>query len=102
MVTLDTLLIASCITFGGGVLTTLGFGLLVALVRNTREKDDDSQFAIPLSSLMNGPSGGGGGGGPISLIDMYRASQAAQAQAHAQSEGDDKKKDNKEIGGNYI
>ena len=97
MVTLDTLLIASCISYGGGVLTTLGFGLLVALVRNTREKDDDSQFAVPLSSLMGG---GQGGGGPISLMDMYRASQAAQAASQPPS--DSKKKDDKTPGGQYI
>ena len=99
MVTLDTLLIASCISYGGGVLTTLGFGLLVALVRNTREKDDDSQFAVPLSSLV----GGGPGGGPISLMDMYRASQAAQAAQGASQASDDKKKtDDKTPGGQYI
>jgi len=95
MVTLDTLLIASCISFGGGVLTTLGFGLLVALIRNTREKKDDSQFSIPLSSIMGGPPGGGG---PVSLMDMYRASQAAQAAQPPPSE----KKDEKTTGGQYI
>ena len=100
MVTLDTLLIASCISYGGGVLTTVGFGLLVALIRNTREKDDE-QFAIPLSSLMGG--GGGPGGGPVSVMDMYRASQAA-AQAAAQPPPPDSKKkdDDKTPGGNYI
>ncbi len=97
MVTLDTLLIASCISYGGGVLTTLGFGLLVALIRNTREKEDEGQFAVPLSSLM----GGGQGGGPISLMDMYRASQAAQAAGPPPSD-DKKKADEKTPGGQYI
>ena len=97
MVTLDTLLIASCISFGGGVLTTVGFGLLVALIRNTRAKEDEGQFAVPLSSLM----GGGPGGGPISLMDMYRASQAAQAAGPPPSDSK-KKDDEKTPGGQYI
>ena len=96
MVTLDTLLIASCISFGGGVLTTVGFGLLIALIRNTREKEDEERFAIPLSSIMGGPPGGGSGN---PLVDAYRAAQAAQA---AGPPPDEKKKDEKTPGGQYI
>ena len=98
MVTLDTLLIASCISFGSGVLTTLGFGLLVAIVRNTRAKEDEGQFAIPLSSLVGGPPGGGGG---MSLMDMYRHAQASQAAGNAPPPPESKK-DEKVLGGTYL
>ena len=97
MVTLDTLLIASCISFGVGVLTTVGFGLLVALIRNTKEKEDEGQFAIPLSSLVGGPPGGGG----HNLMDMYRAAQAAQAAGNAPPPPESKK-DESLKGGQYI
>ena len=97
MVTLDTLLIASCISFGAGVLLTLGFGLLILVVRNTREKEDEGQFAIPLSSIMGGPPGGGGG---VNLIDAYRAAHAAQAAGNAPPP--EKKVDDTKLGGQYI
>ena len=97
MVTLDTLLIASCISFGGGVLTTVGFGLLGALIRNTTAKEDDSQFAIPLSSLVNGPPSGGG----INLMDAYRAAQAAHA-GQGPPPPPETKKDDKVLSGTYL
>ena len=98
MVTLDTLLIASCISYGGGVLTTVGFGLLIALIRNTREKEDEGQFAIPLSSLMGGPPGGGGG----TIMDAYRAAQAAAAGHGPPPAPPEHKKDEKVLGGTYL
>lgn len=98
MVTLDTLLIASCISFGGGVLTTVGFGLLGALIRNTTAKEDDSQFAIPLSSLVGGPPSGGS----MSIQDMYRAAQAAHAAGQGPPPPTDPKKDEKILSGTYL
>ena len=99
MVTLDTLLIAGCISFGAGVLITLGFGVLIAVFRNTREKEEEEGgFAIPLSSL-GGAAGGPGGG--VSLMDLYRASQAAQAAGNAPPPAEPKK-DESLKGGQYI
>lgn len=98
MVTLDTLLIACSISAGAGVLFTLCVGLLVGIFFNTRSKEEEGSFAIPLSSLGGGPGGPGGG---VSLIDLYRASQAAQAAGHAPPPPEPKK-DEKILGGQYL
>ena len=100
MVTLDTLLIVSSISFAGGVLITLLFGLLIAILRNSQDNDDEEvPYAIPLSALM----GGGGGGVPnAELANMYRAAQAAHAAGAGAGAPPKKEEKKEEIGGQYI
>ena len=100
MVTLDTLLIACSISGAAGVVFTLCVGLLVGIFFNTKSKEEDGQFAIPLSSIMGGPPGGGGG---MHIIDAYRAAQAAHAAGQAPPPEEKKKTDDdKVLSGTYL
>ena len=100
MVTLDTLLIACSISGAAGVVFTLCVVLLIGIFFNTRSKEDEGQFAIPLSSLVGGPPGGGGGG--MHLVDAYRAAQAAHAAGQTTPPEDKKKDDDKVLSGTYL
>ncbi len=101
MVGFNLLLTVSTLSFGAGVLTVVVVGLLIAIYRNTRKKDEDDEagiYTIPASSLMGMPQGGGGGG-MNSLMAMYQAAQDAKA-----AEGAAEKKDEPKaaLGGTYL
>jgi len=85
VVTIDTVLLASLIAAFTAVALTVVIVLLVVIYNNTKlmkEKEDDGMFTLPYSNYSGG---GNSGGTSLTIGDLIRMQQAAQAQREAEA-----------------